>query len=95
MMNRINPTNDRRYYGCSQNGGCRGFEDGTPSFNMRIPRNRDNWVAPIEFSADPRIMFGASEFVYRMNTDVGQRTWCGSAPTSLRAPSLAPPASGT
>ena len=25
MMNRIDPTNDRKYYGCSQNGGCRGF----------------------------------------------------------------------
>ncbi|HEX7309660.1 MAG TPA: hypothetical protein VF232_00640 [Gaiellaceae bacterium] len=91
MMNRINPANDRRYYGCSQNGGCRGFEDGTPSFNMRIPGNRANWVAPIEFAADPRIMFGASEFVYRMNTDVGQRTWVRISPdltegTEPRAP---------
>jgi photosystem II stability/assembly factor-like uncharacterized protein len=91
MMNRINPSNDRRYYGCSQNGGCRGFEDGTPSFNMRIPGNRANWVAPIEFAADPRIMFGASEFVYRMNTDVGQRTWVRISPdltegTEPRAP---------
>jgi photosystem II stability/assembly factor-like uncharacterized protein len=91
MMNRINPANDRRYYGCSQNGGCRGFEDGTPSFNMRIPGNRANWVAPIEFAADPRIMFGASEFVYRMNTDVGQRTWERISPdltegTEPRAP---------
>ena len=25
MMNRIDPTNDRKYYGCFQNGGCRGF----------------------------------------------------------------------
>jgi Sortilin, neurotensin receptor 3, len=91
MMNRINPSNDRRYYGCSQNGGCRGFEDGTPSFNMRIPGNRANWVAPIEFAADPRIMFGASEFVYRINTDVGQRTWVRISPdltegTEPRAP---------
>jgi photosystem II stability/assembly factor-like uncharacterized protein len=91
MMNRINPTNDRRYYGCSQNGGCRGFEDGTPSFNMRIPGARANWVAPIEFAADPRIMFGASEFVFRMNTDVGQRTWQQISPditegTEPRAP---------
>jgi len=91
MMNRINPTNDRRYYGCSQNGGCRGFEDGTPSFNMRIPGARANWVAPIEFAADPRIMFGASEFVHRMNTDVGQRRWEQISPditegTEPRAP---------
>jgi photosystem II stability/assembly factor-like uncharacterized protein len=91
MMNRINPTNDRRFYGCSQNGGCRGFEDGTPSFNMRIPGNRANWVAPLEFSADPRIVFGASEFVHRMNTDVGQRTWERISPdltegTEPRAP---------
>jgi photosystem II stability/assembly factor-like uncharacterized protein len=91
MMNRINPTDDRRYYGCSQNGGCRGFEDGTPSFNMRIPGNRANWVAPIEFAADPHFMFGASEFVYRMNTDVGQRTWVQISPdltegTEPRAP---------
>ncbi len=91
MMNRINPVDDRRYYGCSQNGGCRGFQDGTPSFNMRIPGQRANWVAPIEFAADPRIMFGASEFVYRMNTDVGQRTWARISPditegTEPRAP---------
>jgi photosystem II stability/assembly factor-like uncharacterized protein len=75
MMNRINPENDRRFYGCSQNGGCRGFEDGTPSFSMTIPGARKNWVAPLEFAADPRIMFGASENVYRINTDVGQRRW--------------------
>ena len=91
MMNRINPANDRRFYGCSQNGGCRGFEDGTPSFAMRIPGARANWVAPLEFAADPRIVFGASEFVSRMNTDVGQRTWERISPdltegTEPRAP---------
>src|SRR3954468_708892 len=36
MMNRIDPSNDRKYYGCSQNGGCRGFVDGV-GFNMTIP----------------------------------------------------------
>ncbi len=29
MMNRIDPTNDRKFYGCSQNGGCRRFFPGT------------------------------------------------------------------
>src|SRR5215212_3659066 len=36
MMNRIDPTNDRKYYGCSQNGGCRGFVDGV-GFTMTVP----------------------------------------------------------
>ena len=39
MMNRIDPTNDRKYYGCSQNGGCRGFAPppGERRFAMTIP----------------------------------------------------------
>src|SRR5262245_11282822 len=93
MMNRIDPTNDHKFYGCSQNGGCRGFADGAPGngYNMRIPGNRANWVAPIEFAADPHFMFGASEFVYRMNTDAGQRVWQRISPditegTEPRAP---------
>jgi photosystem II stability/assembly factor-like uncharacterized protein len=80
MMNRIDPTNDRKYYGCSQNGGCRGFvgtANPAPFFNMTIPGLRKNWVAPIEFAADPRFMFGASENVYRIDTEpgTGQRVW--------------------
>jgi photosystem II stability/assembly factor-like uncharacterized protein len=96
MMNRIDPTNDRKYYGCSQNGGCRGFvgtATGQSSFTMTIPGARKNWVAPIEFAADPRFMFGASEFVYRMDTEpgVGQRVWQRISPditegTEPRAP---------
>ncbi|MFC7491942.1 MULTISPECIES: WD40/YVTN/BNR-like repeat-containing protein [unclassified Knoellia] len=94
MMNRIDPTNDRKYYGCSQNGGCRGFvgtDTGQSAFNMTIPGLRKNWVAPLEFAADPRIMFGASEYVSRMNTDVGQRRWEQISPdltegTEPRAP---------
>ena len=31
MMNRIDPTNDRKFYGCSQNGGCRGFAPTAPA----------------------------------------------------------------
>jgi photosystem II stability/assembly factor-like uncharacterized protein len=90
MMNRIDPTNDRKYYGCSQNGGCRGFVDGV-GFTMTIPGARKNWVAPLEFAADPRIMFGGSEFVSRMNTDPGQRVWQQISPdltegTEPRAP---------
>jgi hypothetical protein len=90
MMNRIDPTNDRKYYGCSQNGGCRGFVDGV-GFTMTIPGARKNWVAPLEFGADPRIMFGGSEFVNRMNTDAGQRVWQQISPdltegTEPRAP---------
>ena len=80
MMNRIDPTNDRKYYGCSQNGGCRGFvgtATGATSFGMTIPGARKNWVAPIEFAADPRFMFGGSEFVHRIDTEpgTGQRVW--------------------
>jgi photosystem II stability/assembly factor-like uncharacterized protein len=90
MMNRIDPTNDRKYYGCSQNGGCRGFVDGV-GFTMTIPGARRNWVAPLEFAADPRIMFGGSEFVNRINTDPGQRVWEPISPdltegTEPRAP---------
>jgi photosystem II stability/assembly factor-like uncharacterized protein len=96
MMNRIDPTNDRKYYGCSQNGGCRGFvgtDTGASSFNMTIPGSRKNWVAPIEFAADPRFMFGGSEFMYRMDTEpgAGQRVWQRISPdltegTEPRAP---------
>jgi photosystem II stability/assembly factor-like uncharacterized protein len=90
MMNRIDPSNDRKYYGCSQNGGCRGFVDGT-GFTMTVPGQRKNWVAPIEFAADPRFMFGGSEFVNRINTDPGQRAWQPISPdltegTEPRAP---------
>ena len=90
MMNRIDPTNDRKYYGCSQNGGCRGFVDGV-GFTMTIPGARKNWVAPLEFGADPRYVFGGSEYVSRMNTDPGQRTWQRISPdltegTEPRAP---------
>jgi photosystem II stability/assembly factor-like uncharacterized protein len=90
MMNRIDPSNDRKYYGCSQNGGCRGFVDGA-GFTMTVPGQRKNWVAPIEFAADPRFMFGGSEFVSRINTDPGQRVWQSISPdltegTEPRAP---------
>jgi photosystem II stability/assembly factor-like uncharacterized protein len=88
MMNRIDPTNDRKFYGCSQNGGCRGFLNGPPSFNMTIPGQRKNWVAPLEFAADSRFVFGASEFVNRMNTDVGQRTWEQISPDLTDGPEL-------
>jgi photosystem II stability/assembly factor-like uncharacterized protein len=71
MMNRINPSNDRKFYGCSQNGGCRGFSPASPNgFGMTIPGARKNWVAPLEFAADPNIVFGASENVYRMDTEL-------------------------
>jgi photosystem II stability/assembly factor-like uncharacterized protein len=99
MMNRIDPTNDRKYYGCSQNGGCRGFvgtATGQSSFGMTIPGARKNWVAPLEFAADPRYMFGASEFVHRIDTEPGlpgsgQRVWQRISPdltegTEPRAP---------
>jgi photosystem II stability/assembly factor-like uncharacterized protein len=97
MMNRIDPTNDRKYYACSQNGGCRGFvgtDTNQTSFSMAFPgADRKNWVTPIEFAADPKFMFGASQFVYRMNTEpgVGQRVWQRLSPdltegTEPRAP---------
>jgi photosystem II stability/assembly factor-like uncharacterized protein len=81
MMNRIDPSNDRKYYGCAQNGACIGFVGTTnpPSaFNMALPNpDRKNWVTPLEFAADPKFMFAASQFVYRMNTEpgAGQRVW--------------------
>ncbi len=70
MMNRIDPANDRKFYGCSQNGGCRGFSATVPNgFGMTIPGARKNWVAPLEFAADSRYLFGASENVYRFDSD--------------------------
>jgi photosystem II stability/assembly factor-like uncharacterized protein len=87
MMNRIDPLNDRKYYGCAQNGACRGFVDNA-AFNMVIPGLRKNWVAPLEFAADPKIMFGASEFVSRINTDVGQRVWQQISPDLTDGPEL-------
>ena len=38
---------------------------------MTIPGARKNWVAPLEFAADPSFMFGASEFVTGSNTEPG------------------------
>ncbi len=87
MMNRIDPTNDRKYYGCAQNGACRGFVDNV-GFNMVIPGLRRNWVAPLEFAADSRFMFGASEFVSRINTDPGQRAWQPISPDLTDGPEL-------
>lgn len=76
MMNRIDPSNDRKFYGCSQNGGCRGFSPTAPNgFGMTIPGARKNWVAPLEFAADPRFLFGASENVYRFDSETLPRTW--------------------
>jgi photosystem II stability/assembly factor-like uncharacterized protein len=95
MMNRIDPSNDRKFYGCSQNGGCRGFAPTAPAngFGMTIPGARKNWVAPLEFAADPRYLFGGSEFVYRMDTEpaVLPRVWQRISPdltegTEPRAP---------
>jgi photosystem II stability/assembly factor-like uncharacterized protein len=92
MMNRIDPTNDRKFYGCSQNGGCRGFAPGAPGngFNMTIPGLRKNWVAPLEFAADPRFVFGASEFVSRMDTEpaVLPRVWQQISPDLTDGPEL-------
>jgi photosystem II stability/assembly factor-like uncharacterized protein len=55
---------------------------------MTIPGQRKNWVAPLEFAADSRFVFGASEFVNRMNTDVGQRTWEQISPDLTDGPEL-------
>jgi hypothetical protein len=72
MMNRIDPTNDHKFYGCSQNGGCRDFSPpptANNGYSMTIPGQRKNWVAPLEFAGDPRYIFGGSEFVSRMDTE--------------------------
>ncbi|MGL5930816.1 MAG: WD40/YVTN/BNR-like repeat-containing protein [Dermatophilaceae bacterium] len=92
MMNRIDPTNDRRYYGCFQRGGCNGFVDGE-NFDMEIPGERKNWVAPLEFGTDPRIMFAGSEYVSRIDVTPGRRQWVKISPdltegTEPRAPSF-------
>jgi photosystem II stability/assembly factor-like uncharacterized protein len=95
MMNRIDPTNDRKFYGCSQNGGCRGFQPGAPAngFSMTFPGARRNWVAPLEFAANPKFVFGGSEFVHRMDTEPATlpRVWERISPdlnegTEPRAP---------
>lgn len=41
---------------------------------MTIPGARKNWVAPLEFAADPRFLFGASENVYRIDTEPANTT---------------------
>ncbi len=93
MMNRIDPTNDRKFYGCSQNGGCRGFAPpptANGGYGMTIPGQRKNWVAPIEFAADPRYLFGASENVYRMDTEPATqpRVWQQISPDLTDGPEL-------
>ena len=98
MMNRIDPTNDHKFYGCSQNGGCRGFAPpptANGGFSMTIPGRRKNWVAPIEFAADPRYMFGASENMYRMDTDVGRASWQQISPDLTEGPEPRAPGFGT
>jgi photosystem II stability/assembly factor-like uncharacterized protein len=92
MMNRIDPTNDRKFYGCSQNGGCRRFFPGGPNggVSMTIPGARKNWVAPLEFAADPRFVFGASEAVYRIDTEPAAtpRPWEQISPDLTDGPEL-------
>ncbi|HEY0640546.1 MAG TPA: glycosyl hydrolase, partial [Pseudonocardiaceae bacterium] len=61
------------------------------SFSMTIPGARKNWVAPLEFAADPSTLFGGSEFVNRINVTAGQRVWQRISPdltegTEPRAP---------
>jgi len=71
MMNRIDPNDQRYYYGCSQNGGCQAF---TPSGSrgITIPGARKNWVAPLEFmNTDTKILLGGSESVERINIGAG------------------------
>jgi photosystem II stability/assembly factor-like uncharacterized protein len=82
--------NDGGFYWSTENGGCRGFVDGA-GFTMTIPGARKNWVAPLEFAADTRFLFGGSEVVNRINTDAGQRVWQAISPdltegTEPRAP---------
>jgi photosystem II stability/assembly factor-like uncharacterized protein len=92
MMNRIDPTNDRKFYGCSQNGGCRRFFPGTNNgVSMTIPGARKNWVAPLEFAADPRFVFGASEAVYRIDSEPATtafRPWVQISPDLTDGPEL-------
>jgi photosystem II stability/assembly factor-like uncharacterized protein len=71
MMNRIDPEDQRYYYGCSQNGGCQAF---TPNGNRSIviPGARKNWVAPLEFKGtDTKTLYGASESMYRIDIGAG------------------------
>jgi len=71
MMNRIDPTDQRYYYGCYQNGGCSAF---TPSGQraIPIPGLRKNWVAPLEFKGtDEKILYGGSERLNRINIGAG------------------------
>ena len=99
MMNRIDPTNDRKFYGCSQNGGCRRFFPGTTNgVSMTIPGARKNWVAPLEFAADPRFLFGASEAVYRIDSEPATttpRAWAQISPDLTDGPEPRAPGFGT
>ena len=45
---------------------------------MTIPGQRKNWVAPLEFAANPKFVFGGSENMYRMDTEPRPCRACGS-----------------
>lgn len=71
MMNRIDPYNDKYYYGCYQFGGCSAF---TPngSRSIPIPGARRNWVAPLEFkNTDTKVLYGGSNVVNRIDIGAG------------------------
>jgi photosystem II stability/assembly factor-like uncharacterized protein len=75
MMNRIDPEDDRYYYGCSQYGGCRAF---TPNggFTIGIPGPRVNWVAPLEFQlTDTKILYGGGNLLHRMDISKTPPSW--------------------
>ena len=75
MMNRIDPEDHDYYYGCYQYGGCSAF---TPLGNrtIPIPGARKNWVAPLEFrESDTKVIYGASEYMSRMEIRAGGFTW--------------------
>ena len=75
MMNRIDPEDHDYYYGCYQYGGCSAF---TPVGSPAIPivGQRRNWVTPLEFKGDdPKTLYGASEYMSRLEARAGGFTW--------------------
>ncbi len=89
MMNRIDPTNDRKFYGCSQNGGCRRF---VPRQQRRRLRHDDPGCRPQELGRAARVRAPTRgscsapvENVYRIDTEPARRD----------APRLGPDQRGT
>ena len=99
MMNRIDPTNDRKYYACSQNGGCRGFVGTATGQRSSTWSSRASARTGWPRSSSPPTRASCSAPVSSCTGSTpspapASASGGGSARTSPRAPCRAPRASG-